>query len=150
MGFTFIFPYQSIGNTPKLINWWTVLRRNRCMGIAAENDRIWIKTVHENRGYGWTPCVVYVLCNLKERNLVGFSSLGMVLVLHRRSYWSKIVSPPLYSKVGQRLTVPDFDFYTKSGQDLLRTENAIRKNDGCWRSYTVLSYNQIRCARAFG
>ena len=70
--------------------------------------------------------LVCVLCNLKERKLVGFPSHGMVLCASNKDHTEvKFVSPPVDSKVGERVTVPDFDFSGESGQPF--AENAIGK-----------------------
>jgi len=70
--------------------------------------------------------LVCVLCNLKERKLVGFPSHGMVLCASNKDHTEvKFVSPPVDAKVGERVTVPGFDFSGESGQPF--TENAIGK-----------------------
>jgi methionine--tRNA ligase beta chain len=69
---------------------------------------------------------VLVLCNLKERKLVGFSSHGMVLCASNADHTQvRLVSPPVDAKVGERITVPDFDFETEEGQPY--AENKIGK-----------------------
>ena len=73
-----------------------------------------------------TGRLVCVLCNLKERKLVGFPSHGMVLCASNKDHTEvKFVSPPVDSKVGERVIVPGFDFSGESGQPF--TENAIGK-----------------------
>jgi glutamyl-tRNA synthetase len=55
--------------------------------------------------------MVLVLCNLKERKLVGFPSHGMVLCASNADHTQvKLVSAPVEAKVGERVTVPDMDF----------------------------------------
>lgn len=52
-----------------------------------------------------------VLCNLKERKLVGFPSHGMVLCASNSDHTEvRLVAPPVDAVVGERVTVPDFDF----------------------------------------
>jgi len=54
---------------------------------------------------------VLVLCNLKTRNLVGFPSHGMVLCASNEDHSVvRLVNPPVDAKVGERVTIPDFDF----------------------------------------
>jgi glutamyl-tRNA synthetase len=54
---------------------------------------------------------VLVLCNLKERKLVGFPSHGMVLCASNADHSDvKLVNPPIDAKIGERVTIPDFDF----------------------------------------
>jgi glutamyl-tRNA synthetase len=67
-----------------------------------------------------------VLCNLKERKLVGFPSHGMVLCASNAEHTEvKFVSPPVDAKVGERVTVPDFDFEGEEGEPF--AENKIGK-----------------------
>jgi glutamyl-tRNA synthetase len=69
---------------------------------------------------------VLVLCNLKERKLVGFPSHGMVLCASNPDHSVvRLVSPPIDAKVGERVTVPDFDFQSEDGQPY--AENKIGK-----------------------
>jgi len=59
---------------------------------------------------------VLVLCNLKERKLVGFGSHGMVLCASNQDHTDvKLVNPPIDAKIGERITVPDFDFESEEG-----------------------------------
>jgi len=61
--------------------------------------------------------LVLVLCNLKTRKLVGFPSHGMVLCASNEDHSVvKLVNPPVDAKVGERITVPDFDFECEAGQ----------------------------------
>lgn len=70
--------------------------------------------------------LVLVLCNLKERKLVGFPSHGMVLCASNADHTEvKFVSPPVDAKVGERVTVPGFDFESEEGKPL--EENPIGK-----------------------
>lgn len=70
--------------------------------------------------------LVLVLCNLKERKLVGFPSHGMVLCASNSDHTEvKFVSPPVDAKVGERVTIPGFDFESEEGQPL--AENPIGK-----------------------
>ena len=58
-----------------------------------------------------------VLCNLKERKLVGFPSHGMVLCASNADHTEvKLVSPPVDATVGERLTIPDFVFEGEEGE----------------------------------
>ncbi|GAX13173.1 glutamyl-tRNA synthetase [Fistulifera solaris] len=69
---------------------------------------------------------VLVLCNLKERKLVGFPSHGMVLCASNSDHTEvKLVNPPLDAKIGERIVVPDFDFESEEGQPY--PENKIGK-----------------------
>jgi glutamyl-tRNA synthetase len=70
--------------------------------------------------------MVLVLCNLKERKMVGFPSHGMVLCASNKDHTEvKFVSPPFDAKVGERVTVPDIDFSSENGQPY--AENAVAK-----------------------
>lgn len=70
--------------------------------------------------------LVLVLCNLKERKLVGFPSHGMVLCASNRDHTDvRLVNPPVDAKVGERITVPDFDFDNEDGAPY--AENKIGK-----------------------
>uniref|UniRef100_A0A7S1D785 tRNA-binding domain-containing protein n=1 Tax=Cyclophora tenuis TaxID=216820 RepID=A0A7S1D785_CYCTE len=54
---------------------------------------------------------VLVLCNLKTRKLMGFPSHGMVLCASNADHTEvKLVSPPPDAQIGERVTIPDFDF----------------------------------------
>ena len=54
---------------------------------------------------------VLVLCNLKARKMLGFSSHGMVLCASNADHSDvKFVNPPIDAKVGERVTVPGFEF----------------------------------------
>jgi glutamyl-tRNA synthetase len=67
-----------------------------------------------------------VLCNLKERKLVGFPSHGMVLCASNTDHSVvKFVSPPVDAKVGERVTIPDFNFEGEEGEPF--PENKIGK-----------------------
>lgn len=52
-----------------------------------------------------------VLCNLKQRKLVGFPSHGMVLCASNSDHTEvRLVAPPADAVIGERVTIPDFDF----------------------------------------
>lgn len=69
---------------------------------------------------------VLVLCNLKERKLVGFPSHGMVLCASNADHTDvRLVNPPIDSKVGERITVPDFNFEGQEGEPF--AENKVGK-----------------------
>lgn len=69
---------------------------------------------------------VLVLCNLKERKLVGFPSHGMVLCASNEDHTDvRLVNPPIDAKIGERVTVPDFDFEGEDGAPF--AENKIGK-----------------------
>lgn len=69
---------------------------------------------------------VLVLCNLKERKLVGFPSHGMVLCASNADHTDvKLVNPPIDAKIGERVTVPDFDFEGEDGEPF--AENKVGK-----------------------
>jgi methionine--tRNA ligase beta chain len=69
---------------------------------------------------------VLVLCNLKARKLVGFPSHGMVLCASNADHTDvKFVNPPIDAKIGERVTVPDFDFEGEEAQPY--AENAVGK-----------------------
>jgi len=55
--------------------------------------------------------LVLVLCNLKARKMVGIPSHGMVLCASNEDHTDvRLVSPPIDAKIGERVTIPDFDF----------------------------------------
>ena len=67
-----------------------------------------------------------VLCNLKERKLVGFPSHGMVLCASNADHTNvKLVNPPVDAPIGERVTVPDFNFAGEEGEPY--AENKIGK-----------------------
>ena len=69
---------------------------------------------------------VLVLCNLKERKLVGFPSHGMVLCASNEDHTDvRLVNPPIDAKIGERVTIPDFDFESEEGAPY--PENKIGK-----------------------
>jgi len=69
---------------------------------------------------------VLVLCNLKERKLVGFPSHGMVLCASNADHTDvRLVNPPIDAKIGERITVPDFNFEGEDGEPY--AENKIGK-----------------------
>jgi len=60
--------------------------------------------------------LVLVLCNLKARKMVGIPSHGMVLCASNADHTTvKFVSPPVDAVVGERVTVPGFDFEGEGG-----------------------------------
>lgn len=60
---------------------------------------------------------VLVLCNLKERKMLGFNSHGMVLCASNPDHTEvHLVSPPVDAVVGERVVIPDFDHKSESGQ----------------------------------
>jgi glutamyl-tRNA synthetase len=70
--------------------------------------------------------MVLVLCNLKARNLVGFPSHGMVLCASNEDHTVvRLVNPPIDAKIGERVTVPDFDFESEEGAPY--AENKVGK-----------------------
>lgn len=70
--------------------------------------------------------LVLVLCNLKERKMVGFPSHGMVLCASNEDHSVvRLVNPPVDAKVGERVTVPDFNFEGEEGAPF--AENKIVK-----------------------
>ena len=70
--------------------------------------------------------LVLVLCNLKARKLVGFPSHGMVLCASNEDHTEvKLVNPPVDAQIGERITVPDFDFEGEDGEPY--AENKIGK-----------------------
>jgi glutamyl-tRNA synthetase len=70
--------------------------------------------------------LVLVLCNLKARKMLGFPSHGMVLCASNSDHTEvKLVSVPVEAKVGERVTVPDFDFEGEAGQPM--KENPMGK-----------------------
>ena len=70
--------------------------------------------------------LVLVLCNLKARKMLGFPSHGMVLCASNKDHTEvKLVNPPIDAIVGERVTVPDFDFEGEAGQPM--KENPMGK-----------------------
>ena len=69
---------------------------------------------------------VLVVCNLKERKLAGFPSHGMVLCSSNEEHTEvKIIAAPVDSKIGERATVPGWDYDSEDGQPY--KENKIGK-----------------------
>ena len=69
---------------------------------------------------------VLVLCNLKARKMLGFPSHGMVLCASNADHTEvKFVNPPVDAKIGERITVPDFDFESEEGKPM--AENPMGK-----------------------
>jgi len=70
--------------------------------------------------------LVLVLCNLKERKMVGFPSHGMVLCSSNAEHTDvRLVNPPPDATIGERVTVPDFNFDGEDGEPF--AENKIGK-----------------------
>jgi len=70
--------------------------------------------------------MVLVLCNLKTRKLAGFPSHGMVLCASNEDHSVvKLVSAPVDAKIGERVSVPGFDFEGEDGKPF--AENKIGK-----------------------
>jgi len=70
--------------------------------------------------------LVLVLSNLKARKMVGVPSHGMVLCASNADHTQvKFVSPPVDAVVGERVTVPGFDFEGEDGQPM--KENPMGK-----------------------
>lgn len=69
---------------------------------------------------------VLVLCNLKARKMLGFASHGMVLCASNEDHTDvKFVNPPIDAKIGERVTVPGFDFEGEAGAPM--KENPMGK-----------------------
>jgi len=70
--------------------------------------------------------MVLVLANLKARKMLGFPSHGMVLCASNADHSQvKFVNPPVDAKIGERVTVPDFDFEGEEGAPF--AENKVGK-----------------------
>jgi len=70
--------------------------------------------------------LVLVLTNLKARKMVGVPSHGMVLCASNADHTEvKFVSPPVDAVVGERVTVPGFEFEGETGQPM--KENPMGK-----------------------
>eukprot|EP00543_Licmophora_paradoxa_P010468 CAMPEP_0202457778 /NCGR_PEP_ID=MMETSP1360-20130828/14697_1 /ASSEMBLY_ACC=CAM_ASM_000848 /TAXON_ID=515479 /ORGANISM="Licmophora paradoxa, Strain CCMP2313" /LENGTH=823 /DNA_ID=CAMNT_0049077941 /DNA_START=68 /DNA_END=2539 /DNA_ORIENTATION=- len=70
--------------------------------------------------------LVLVLCNLKARKLVGFPSHGMVLCASNEDHTDvRLVNPPIDAKIGERITIPDFNFEGEEGKPF--AENKVGK-----------------------
>lgn len=70
--------------------------------------------------------MVLVLCNLKARKLAGFPSHGMVLCASNEDHTEvKLVSVPVEAKIGERVTIPGFNFEGEEGAPF--AENKIGK-----------------------
>jgi len=70
--------------------------------------------------------LVLVLCNLKARKMVGIPSHGMVLCASNSDHTTvKFVSPPVDAVVGERVTVPGFEFEGEAGAPM--KENPMGK-----------------------
>jgi glutamyl-tRNA synthetase len=92
---------------------------------------------------------VLVLCNLKSRNLVGFASHGMVLCASNEDHTDvRLVSPPVEAKIGERVTVPGFDFEGEEGAPF--AENKIGKKKVIEKLAPFLKTDQHGTASFFG
>ncbi|VEU42933.1 unnamed protein product [Pseudo-nitzschia multistriata] len=70
--------------------------------------------------------MVLVLCNLKARKMVGIPSHGMVLCASNADHTDvRLVSPPIDAKIGERVTVPDFEFEGEEAEPY--AENKVGK-----------------------
>jgi len=70
--------------------------------------------------------LVLVLCNLKARKMVGFPSHGMVLCASNSDHTDvRLVNPPIDAKVGERITIPDFNFEGEDAEPF--AENKVGK-----------------------
>ncbi len=70
--------------------------------------------------------MVLVLCNLKARKLAGFPSHGMVLCASNEDHSVvKLVSVPVEAKIGERVTVPGFNFEGEDAEPY--AENKVGK-----------------------
>jgi len=70
--------------------------------------------------------LVLVLANLKARKMLGFPSHGMVLCASSDDHSEvKFVSPPVDAKIGERITIPDFNFEGEEGEPF--KENKVGK-----------------------
>lgn len=70
--------------------------------------------------------MVLVLCNLKARKLAGFPSHGMVLCASNEDHTEvKLVSVPVDAKIGERVTVPGFNYEGEEGAPF--AENKVGK-----------------------
>merc|ERR1719253_1382991 len=70
--------------------------------------------------------MVLVLCNLKARKLAGFPSHGMVLCSSNEEHTEvNIIAAPIDAKIGERVTVPGWDFEGEEGQPF--KENKLGK-----------------------
>jgi len=69
---------------------------------------------------------VLVVCNLKARKLAGFPSHGMVLCSSNEEHTEvNIIAAPIDAKIGERVTVPGWDFEGEEGQPF--KENKLGK-----------------------
>ncbi|MGH3055975.1 MAG: hypothetical protein ACRDL7_13455, partial [Gaiellaceae bacterium] len=69
---------------------------------------------------------VLVLCNLKARKMVGFPSHGMVLCASNDDHTDvRFVCPPSDAQIGERVTIPGWDFEAEEGRPY--AENKLSK-----------------------
>lgn len=72
--------------------------------------------------------LVLVLCNLKARKMAGFPSHGMVLCASNEDHTEvRFVNPPVDAKIGERITVPDFDFEADDAQPVAPNKMGKKK-----------------------
>ncbi len=71
---------------------------------------------------------VLVLCNLKERKLVGFPSHGMVLCASNVDHSDvRFISPPMDAKVGERVTFPGWDMEEPMAENKLAKKKVFEQ-----------------------
>lgn len=71
--------------------------------------------------------LVLVLCNLKERKLVGFPSHGMVLCASNHDHTQvRLVNPPIDAKIGERIIIPNIPVTDENNTEAY-PENKIAK-----------------------
>jgi methionine--tRNA ligase beta chain len=71
---------------------------------------------------------VLVLCNLKERKLVGFPSHGMVLCASNADHSDvRFISPPMDAKVGERVTFPGWDMEEPMAENKLAKKKVFEQ-----------------------
>lgn len=70
--------------------------------------------------------MVLVLCNLKVRKMLGYPSHDMVLCASNNDHFEvKLVSHPVDAKIGERVTVPGFNFDGEEAKSF--AENKVGK-----------------------
>jgi len=71
---------------------------------------------------------VLVLCNLKERKLVGFPSHGMVLCASNADHSDvRFISPPMDAKVGERVTFLGWDMEEPMAENKLAKKKVFEQ-----------------------
>jgi len=93
--------------------------------------------------------MVLVLCNLKERKMLGFPSHGMVLCASNADHTEvKLVNPPPDANIGERVTIPGFNF---AGDDATpMAENKIGKKKIFQKIAPFLVTNEYGMPEFFG